>query len=622
MARPMIEIEELTKSVGDRILFSDVTFGINEGDKIGLIAKNGTGKTSLLHIISGQDSPDSGKVTVRDGIKVGFLDQQPAFNDNETVLQACMSGDSAVAKLVAEYEYSLATGDEAHATSLIASMDALNAWDYDKRAKQMLTQCRISDINAPMRTLSGGQRKRVALCRVLIDNPDVLILDEPTNHLDIEMIEWLESFLSHQRTTILMVTHDRYFLDRICSKIIEIDREQIYTYEGNYDYYLRRRKERIEAMTAELAKVKNTLRREQEWMRRQPQARAGKAKYRIDSFYDLKERSRVKLNEEQVDLRVKSTRVGNKIFEAKRVSKRFGDKIILDDFSYIFTKGEKLGIVGHNGVGKSTFIKMLQGLIKPDEGSIEVGETVRYGYYTQEGLSLDPKKKVIDAVTEIAEDIVINDGERYTPLQFLNHFMFSPSDQQKVISTLSGGEKARLHLAEVLLRSPNFLILDEPTNDLDIVTLGILENYLKSYKGCLIIISHDRFFLDSTIDHLFAFEGNGIIKDFPGNYSEYKQWQRERDAALASLAKQEKKESETIDRRTERTRRLTFKEQRELEALSTEIDALNVEKSMLEKVFSGETAGDVNEAAKRYDTVKSMLDEKELRWLELSEISS
>lgn len=616
-----LQIEELTKSVGDRMLFADVTFGVFEGDKIGLIAKNGTGKTSLLRIIAGVDAPDSGKVTRKSDLSVAILEQTPQFDGDPTLIEACLSADTETARIVRRYEEALAKGDHATANSLIEKMDQLGAWDYEDRARQMLTQLKLTDLEARISTLSGGQKKRVALCRILVDNPDMLVLDEPTNHLDITTIEWLEGYLSRQRVTLLMVTHDRYFLDRVCNKIIEIDRQQIFAYEGNYDYYLRRRQERVEAMAAELAKVKNTLRREQEWMRRQPQARSGKAKYRIDAFYDLKERSRIELTEKNVDLNVKSGYIGSKIFEATHVGKRYGDKVILDDFNYVFSRYERLGIIGQNGVGKSTFIKMLQGLVAPDTGHFDIGETVRFGYYSQEGISLSPNKKVIDAITEIAEEVVVNDGIRYSPMQFLQHFLFTPADQQKQISTLSGGERARLHLAEVLMRSPNFLILDEPTNDLDIVTLGILEDYLQKFAGCLIVISHDRFFLDSTVDHLFVFEGDGTIKDFPGSYDEYRQYRAAQEKARAEQAAAAKRPEATAEQqRNECQRRLTFKEKRELEQLTADIDSLEAEKAQLEKIFSGEVTGDYTIAITRYAEIKELLDEKESRWLELSEL--
>lgn len=592
MATSFLQVENLTKSYGDRLLFEDVTFGVYEGDKIGIIAKNGTGKSTLLKLIAGKESPDSGNIIFRNGLRVGILEQTPVFGTDMTVMDYCLDVDH-------------------H----IHEEDAQN---YVDRTRQLLSQLDINDTGARIDTLSGGQAKRVALAKVILSEPDLIILDEPTNHLDIGVIEWLENWLTRSRVTLLMVTHDRYFLDRVTNKIIEIDRQQIFTYDGNYDYYLRRRQERIDVLTSELAKVKNTLRKEQEWMRRQPQARAGKAKYRIDAFYDLKSRSRVNLAESNVELNVKSSYIGSKIFEAQGVSKRYGDKVILDDFTYTFSRYEKLGIIGHNGIGKSTFIKMLQGIVPVDSGAWNVGETVKFGYYSQEGISFDENKRVIDAITEIADDIVVNGDVRYSPMQFLTHFLFSPADQQKYIHTLSGGERARLHLASVLMRSPNFLILDEPTNDLDIVTLGILEDYLRGFKGCLIVVSHDRFFLDSIVDHLFVLEGGGVIKDFPGNYTEY----REYADAQRKLSEPQKAVQPTGEkpRRPRESNKMTFKERKEFEALTEEIDALNAEKSELEAIFnSGEVVNDIAEKSARYEEVKALLDEKELRWLELSE---
>lgn len=592
MATSFLQVENLTKSYGDRLLFEDVTFGVYEGDKIGIIAKNGTGKSTLLKLIAGKESPDSGNIIFRNGLRVGILEQTPVFDTDMTVMDYCL--------------------DVNHH---IHEEDAQN---YVDRTRQLLSQLDINDTGARIDTLSGGQAKRVALAKVILSEPDLIILDEPTNHLDIGVIEWLENWLTRSRVTLLMVTHDRYFLDRVTNKIIEIDRQQIFTYDGNYDYYLRRRQERIDALTSELAKVKNTLRKEQEWMRRQPQARAGKAKYRIDAFYDLKSRSRVNLSESNVELNVKSSYIGSKIFEAEGVSKQYGDKVILDDFTYTFSRYEKLGIIGHNGVGKSTFIKMLQGIVPVDSGAWNVGETIKFGYYSQEGIFFDENKRVIDAITEIADDIVVNGDVRYSPMQFLTHFLFSPADQQKYIHTLSGGERARLHLASVLMRSPNFLILDEPTNDLDIVTLGILEDYLRGFKGCLIVVSHDRFFLDSIVDHLFVLEGGGVIKDFPGNYTEY----REYADAQRKLSDPQKASQPTGEkpRRPRESNKMTFKERKEFEALTEEIDALNAEKSELEAIFnSGEVVNDIAEKSARYEEVKALLDEKELRWLELSE---
>ena len=594
--KPYLQVEDLTKSYGDRMLFDSVTFGINEGDKIGLIAKNGTGKSTLLRILSGEEAPDSGSVTFRNGLRVGFLAQIPDFAPGKSIL------DNLLAAMPEEHH---------------------EDWNREDRVRQMLSQLGISDCGIMPEHMSGGQIKRAALAQVFLASPDLLILDEPTNHLDLETVVWLENYLTRQRITLLMVTHDRYFLDRVCNKIIEIDMQQIFTYEGNFDLYLKRRAERIEALTGELAKVRNTLRKEQEWMRRQPQARAGKARYRINAFYDLKERSRANYTERQIDpTDVRSSYIGSKIFEAEGISKRFDEKVILDDFTYTFARYEKLGIVGGNGVGKSTFVKMLQGLVAPDSGEWNVGETVRFGYYSQEGLQLPPNKKVIDAITDLTNDIVLDNGAtRLSPMQFLNRFLFTPADQQKYISTLSGGEMRRLNLAAVLVRQPNFLILDEPTNDLDIMTLGILEEYLREFKGCVIVISHDRFFLDSIVDHLFVMEGNGVIKDFPGNYSDYREYLREQKANEEQKAAQ-KCEAQTKSRSRENSRpaKMSFKERKEFEELTAEIDRLTAERHELETVFnSGEQLSDIEEKARRYSELKDLLDEKEMRWLELSE---
>lgn len=607
MARPFLQVENLTKSYGDRMLFEDVTFGVNEGDKIGVIAKNGTGKTTLLRLLSGEESPDSGSVTFRSDLRVGFLTQEPEFDPSMTLVE-----------------------------NLVAAIPphAGEEWGREDRAVQMLSQMGIDDPAIDVAHLSGGQRKRAAIARVLLSAPDLLILDEPTNHLDIATIEWLENYLTRQRVTLLMVTHDRYFLDRVCNKIIEIDMRRIFTYEGNFDLYLRRREERLEALAAQLAKDRNTLRKEQEWMRRQPQARAGKARYRINAFYDLKERASVRYDDRTVDpSAVQSGRIGSKIFEAKGISKAFGKRVILDDFTYTFARYEKLGIVGANGVGKSTFIKMLLGLVAQDAGTWDVGETVRFGYYSQEGLDLPEGKKVIDAITDLAEEIVLTTPATATtaektvslsPMQFLSRFLFTPADQQKYISTLSGGEKRRLHLAAVLIRQPNFLILDEPTNDLDIVTLGILEEYLRNFKGCVIVISHDRFFLDSIVDHLFVMEGQGVIRDFPGNYSDYREYLKEQRALKAeeqrATAAAAPTPAEQRRPAPQRPAKMSFKERKEFEALTAEIDSLTAEKKALYALFaSGETIADIAEKSARYDELSALLDEKEMRWLELSE---
>ncbi len=567
------------------MILRDVTFGVDEGDKIALIARNGTGKTTLLRILAGQEDYDSGKITYRRDLRVAYLPQTPIFTPGQTALEACLGPD----------------------------VDPL-------KAEQMLATLGISDYQATVDTMSGGQLKRVAIAQVLLSEPQLLLLDEPTNHLDIQVIEWLETYLSRSRITLLLVTHDRYFLDRVCNKIIEIDLEQVFVYDGNYDYYLRRRAERIEALSAELDRVRNTLRRETDWMRRQPQARAGKAQYRIDAYYDLRERSQAKVTSttSTVNLDVASSYIGNKIFEASHISKAYGDKKILDDFSYVFARYEKVGIIGPNGVGKSTFIKMLQGLVAPDSGHWDVGTTVRFGYYSQEGIAFDERKKVIDAITEIAEDVVVND-HHLTPMQFLTRFMFTPADQQKYIHTLSGGERCRLQLAAVLMRSPNFLILDEPTNDLDIVTLGVLEDYLEKFKGCVIVVSHDRFFLDSIVDHLFVMEGDGAVKDFPGGYSDYRAWLKERQQSSTPKTQDVPREVPAKPR-TDRAPKLTFKERQEFTALTAEIEALEQEKREIELLFQqGASGAEIAQASQRYEAIKALLDEKEMRWLELSE---
>ncbi len=615
-----LNIENLTKSYGDRLLFGDITFGVNEGDKIGIVARNGTGKSTLLRVLAGDEAADSGKVIFRNGIRVGYLPQEPSFADGATVISAALDNDDPTAQIVRQYSEAIATGDAAQSEKAVHEMDLAGAWDYEDRMRQLLTRLGLSDMTAAVSRLSGGQRKRLAIARTVMSNPDFLILDEPTNHLDISTIEWLENYLKRSRATLLMVTHDRYFLDRVCNKIIELDDCSIFEVEGNYDMYLRRRAERIEAMTAEVARVRNTLRREQEWMSRQPQARAGKAKFRIDNFYDLKERSRMRHTERNVRLDAVSSRVGSKIFEAEGVSKRFGDKVILDDFTYTFAPGEKLGIVGVNGVGKSTFIKMLQGIEPADSGMWNVGETVRFGYYSQDGISFDMNKKVVDAVTELAEDIDLGEGQRIAPMQYLQRFLFSPADQQKYIHTLSGGERCRLHLATVLMRQPNFLILDEPTNDLDIITLGILEEYLASFKGCVIVVSHDRYFLDNIVDHLFVMEGNGVVKDFPGNYSDYREYLDTQEKN--SPAKAETKAKEQPRRQTERPVKMSFKERKEFEALEAELAALNAEKEALEAYFASGEQGSADEfttKSQRYAVIGDIIDEKEMRWLELSE---
>ena len=588
-----LQIEGLTKSFGDRMLFADVTFGVYQGDKIGIIAQNGKGKSTLLSIISGDMDYDSGNVVFRTGLKVGYLQQMPEFAGDMTVLQAVMP-------------------------AVLGPED----WNIEDRAKQILSQFKINDFAQPIGQLSGGQVKRVALARVLLSEPEMLILDEPTNHLDIEMIEWMEKYLSKQNITLLMVTHDRYFLDNVCNKIIEIDREQTFTYNGNYDYYLQKREERMENLTAELAKVKNLLRTELEWMRRQPQARGSKAKYRIDNFYELEKRSQVNLSERNVELAVKGSYIGSKIFEANDICKSYGDKVILKDWNYTFARYDKVGIVGDNGVGKSTFIKLLLGLVEPDSGHFDIGQTVKWGYYSQDGIEFDESKKVIDAVREIAEEIHIDEKTRLSASQFLSHFLFAPDTQQKFIHKLSGGEKRRLYLATVLMRNPNFLILDEPTNDLDIVTLSVLEDYLSKFKGCVIVVSHDRFFLDRIVDHLFVFKGNGVVKDFPGDYSTYRHCLDMESKMAKTEAKAESaKTAEQRKPKRDNSNKLSYKEKRELEELEKRLPELETEKNELEgKMSSGEMSTDeLLKASQRVSALIDEIDMVEMRMLELME---
>ena len=588
-----LQIEGLTKSFGDRMLFADVTFGVYQGDKIGIIAQNGKGKSTLLSIISGEMDYDSGNVVFRTGLKVGYLQQMPEFAGDMTVLQAVMP-------------------------AVLGPED----WNIEDRAKQILSQFKINDFAQPIAQLSGGQVKRVALARVLLSEPEMLILDEPTNHLDIEMIEWMEKYLSKQNITLLMVTHDRYFLDNVCNKIIEIDREQTFTYNGNYDYYLQKREERMENLTAELAKVKNLLRTELEWMRRQPQARGSKAKYRIDNFYELEKRSQVNLSERNVELAVKGSYIGSKIFEAKDICKSYGDKVILKDWNYTFARYDKVGIVGDNGVGKSTFIKLLLGLVEPDSGHFDIGQTVKWGYYSQDGIEFDESKKVIDAVREIAEEIHIDEKTRLSASQFLSHFLFAPDTQQKFIHKLSGGEKRRLYLATVLMRNPNFLILDEPTNDLDIVTLSVLEDYLSKFKGCVIVVSHDRFFLDRIVDHLFVFKGNGVVKDFPGDYSTYRHCLDMESKMAKTEAKAESaKTAEQRKPKRDNSNKLSYKAKRELEELEKRLPELETEKNELEgRMSTGEMSTDeLLKASQRVSELIDEIDMVEMRMLELME---
>ncbi len=624
MANPYLQVEGLTKSFGDLLLFQHISFGIAEGERIGLIAKNGSGKTTLLNILAGKEGYDEGSIVFRRDLRVGYLEQSPAYPEELTVLEACFYHGNETVDLIGEYERCMETPGNPGLDDLLMRMDHANAWDYERKAKQILSQLKIDRFDQPVGQLSGGQLKRVALANVLINEPDLLILDEPTNHLDLDMTEWLEEYLKRGTLSLLMVTHDRYFLDRVCSEIIEIDNRQIYSYKGNYSYYLEKRQERIDATNAEIARANNLYRTELEWMRRMPQARGHKARYREEAFYDLEKVAKQRIREKDVKLDVKASYIGSKIFEADHLYKSFGDLKILEDFSYIFARYEKMGIVGNNGTGKSTFIKILMGLEQPDSGTLDIGETVRFGYYSQEGLQFDEQMKVIDVVQDIAEVIELGNGKRLTASQFLQHFLFTPETQHSYVYKLSGGERRRLYLCTVLMRNPNFLVLDEPTNDLDIVTLQVLEEYLQNFKGCVIVVSHDRYFMDKVVDHLLVFNGQADIRDFPGNYSDYRAWkearqQQEREKAAASS---EEKTEKTARVRLNDKRRMSFKERREFEQLEKDIEALEAEKAQLEAdLCSGTLSVDeLTEKSKRLPLLNEELDEKTLRWLELSEL--
>jgi len=620
-----LQIDGLTKSFGDLVLFENITFGIVQGQKTGLIAKNGAGKTTLLNIIAGKEGYDNGSVIFRNDLRVSYLEQDPSFPEDITVLQACFFSDNETVRLIAEYEEAMTNGSS-ELENILLRMDHMKAWDYERKAKQILSQLKITNFDQRIGELSGGQLKRVALANVLITEPELIILDEPTNHLDMDMTEWLEDYLSRQNTSLLMVTHDRYFLDRVCNNIIEIDHKQIYQYKGNYNFYLEKREERVSAMNADVERANNLLRTELEWMRRQPQARATKAKYRIDAFYELEKRARQQQERKNINLDIKASYIGSKIFEAQHVSKRFGTLKILDDFSYTCARYEKMGIVGNNGTGKSTFIKMLLGEVAPDSGQFDIGETVRFGYYSQEGLTFDEQKKVIDVVQDIAEYVDLGDNRKLNVSQFLNYFLFEPEKQHSYVSKLSGGEKRRLYLCTVLMRNPNFLVLDEPTNDLDIITLNVLEEYLKAFKGCVIIVSHDRYFMDKVVDHLLVFHGNAVLKDFPGNYTQYREWkeaheQSEKESEATNKAKQSAAPEKEKRAGDNTKKKLSFKERREFEQLEEEIPALEAEKAALEtEMSSGQLGNDELLAkAERIAKVIEGIDEKTMRWLELSE---
>ena len=590
---PYLDVQQLTKSFGSLVLFENISFSIAEGQKVGLIAKNGTGKSTLLSVLSGKEGYDSGDIIFRRDLKVGMLEQAPEFDPMESVLDACFNHQGDPEKVL--------------------------------KAKQILTQLKIRDLDQPMGQLSGGQQKRVALANVLITDPDLLILDEPTNHLDLEMIEWLEGFLNRGNKTLLMVTHDRFFLDRVCSVILELDDQTIYTYRGNYSYYLEKRQERIDNRKAEIARANNLYRTELEWMRRMPQARGHKARYREDAFYELEKVAKQRIEERQIRLKSRNVYIGSKIFECQYVSKAFGDQVILKDFYYNFSRFEKMGIVGNNGTGKSTFIKMLLGMVPLDSGHFDIGDTVRFGYFSQEGLQFDEQMKVIDVVKDIAEYIDMGGGKHFSASQFLQYFLFTPEQQHNYVYKLSGGERRKLYLCTVLMKNPNFLVLDEPTNDLDIVTLQILEEYLQDFPGCVIVVSHDRYFMDKVVDHLLVFKGEGEIKDFPGNYTQYRQWQSLQPKETAEANKPAKESKDTKERPQNQTKRkFTYKEKMEFERLEKEIAALEEEQQLIEEALCSGTLSvdELTEKSKRLPLLKDELDEKSMRWLELSEIEA
>ena len=590
---PYLDVQQLTKSFGALVLFEQISFSIAEGQKVGLIAKNGTGKSTLLSVLSGKEGYDSGEIIFRRDLKVGMLEQSPVFDPAESVLDACFNHQGEEEKVL--------------------------------KAKQILTQLKIRDLEQPMGQLSGGQQKRVALANVLITDPDLLILDEPTNHLDLEMIEWLEGFLNRGNKTLLMVTHDRFFLDRVCSVIMELDDRTVYTYRGNYSYYLEKRQERIDNRRAEIARANNLYRTELEWMRRMPQARGHKARYREEAFYELEKVAKQRIEERQIRLKSRNVYIGSKIFECQYVSKAFDETVILKDFYYNFSRFEKMGVVGNNGTGKSTFIKMLLGMVAPDSGRFDIGDTVRFGYFSQEGLQFDENQKVIDVVKDIAEYIDMGGGKHFSASQFLQYFLFTPEQQHNYVYKLSGGERRKLYLCTVLMKNPNFLVLDEPTNDLDIVTLQILEEYLQDFPGCVIVVSHDRYFMDKVVDHLLVFKGDGEIKDFPGNYTQYREWSalQPKEEGLPAKPKtvSEPKESRNTN---DSKRKLSYKEKREFEQLEQEIAALEEEQRQLEEALCSGTLSveELTEKSKRLPLLKDELDEKSMRWLELSEIGN
>ena len=623
-----LQVQNLTRSVGDKTLFADINFSVAQGQKVGLIARNGTGKSTLLNILGGKDSADKGQVVYHNGLRIGYLEQTPHYPMDLTVIEACFWHGNETTNLIREYEACMSTPGNPGLQDLLDRMEHQNAWDYENRSKTILSKLSIEDFHKPLSQLSGGQLKRVALANALIMEPDFLILDEPTNHLDLNMIEWLEGYLQRSGVTLLMVTHDRFFLDHVCNLILELDDETVYSYHGNYAYYLEKRQERQDNLRSEVMRANNLYRTELEWMRRMPQARGHKARYREEAFYDLEKKAKQRIEEQQVRLEMKSSYIGSRIFEAEYVSKKY-ERVILKDFYYNFSRYEKMGIVGGNGTGKSTFVKMLLGLVKPDSGRFVVGETVRFGYFSQDGMNFDPQMKVIDAVRKIAEYVDLGGGRHLSAMQFLQHFMFSPLQQQNYIAKLSGGELRRLYLCTVLMQNPNFLVLDEPTNDLDINTLQILEQYLQDFHGCVIVVSHDRYFMDKVVDHLLVFRGDGVVEDFPGNYSQFRAYDDEREACKAKGASSETSpvgdahgKSGKKPPRLSDKRRMTFKEKQEFARLEQEIGQLEQEKQELEDKLSSGTISvqEITDLSKRLPILNEQLDEKSMRWLELSEI--
>lgn len=628
MAKVYLQVENLTKSYGFKCLFENISFGIDQGQRVSIIAPNGTGKSTLLKIISGKEIYDSGKITFNNDIRIGYLPQEPDFPNDITIIESCFTTKNEVTNCIKEYErlidqQQIGLENDAELQKAIADMDRLDAWNYESKIKQILGKLDLHNLSQPINELSGGQKKRLALGNVLITQPDFILLDEPTNHLDLEMIEWLEDFLNHSKMTILMVTHDRYFLDNVCSNIIELDNNTLYQYKGNYNYYLEKREERITNFNAETLRVQNLYRKELDWIRRQPQARGHKAQYRIDAFKEIEERAKKRIQEKQVTLGVKSAYIGSKIFEAQYINKSFDDKIILKDFYYNFSRYEKLGIIGNNGTGKSTFIKLLLGEIEPDSGKFDIGDTIKFAYFSQNGIDFNPGTKVIDAVRNIAEEITLGNGKKLSASQFLNHFLFSPEKQHNYIENLSGGEKRRLYLCTILIKAPNFLILDEPTNDLDITTLNILEDYLINFKGCVIVISHDRYFMDKIVDHILIFHGNGNIQDFPGNYTDYREWKELKEAEKRDTEKS--KPSNTIKKlkssNSNNKPKLSFKEKKEMETLENELSILEETKKNIENELSITSDTDkIINLSKQYEETNNAIDIKTNRLLELYEI--